>query len=124
MRKAPSIGLSTGFVGLVLTGCGPRLETNTTTWPNGKTAHEYRYYLKSSSDWTEVKHGKETWYNLDGTIFTQGMWRKGEPWHGLIWTPAAGDAGSAGGLGRYVRYEEGREMGQVSVPHGMWGAPP
>lgn len=54
------------------------------------------------------KHGTWTYWERDGTIRAQGEWRDGKPWEGLCGVPAAGDAGSMGGILVFQEYRNGQ----------------
>ena len=54
------------------------------------------------------KHGTWTYWERDGTIRAQGEWRDGKPWEGLCGVPAAGDAGSIGGILVFQEYRNGQ----------------
>lgn len=94
------------LVGL-LTGCGPRLEIHRTSWPDGEPRSEQSYYTRDDG-WNRVWHGPFVMWNREGALVAEGTWRHGKPYSGVCFVLAAGDAGSAGGIGSWGRYENGK----------------
>ncbi|MBI1904326.1 MAG: hypothetical protein HYS13_24795 [Planctomycetia bacterium] len=54
-----------------------------------------------------VKHGTWTYWNKTGEVVAQGEWKDGKPWSGVCGVPAAGDAGSVGGILGFGEYQDG-----------------
>ncbi|HYF49728.1 MAG TPA: hypothetical protein VEJ63_10000 [Planctomycetota bacterium] len=81
--------------------------------PNGQTAHRVTYKAMRGEIplfGPNRKHGTETKYDEDGNILETGEWWNGRPWNGRCFIPAAGDAGSAGGLGQYRTFKNGVQL--------------
>ena len=89
---------------VVLTGCRS-VHTSTRSWRDGSPCRQYSFY--SSDDGYEIRHGTETFWNKNGQIIAQGVWKEGKPFDGICWLAAAGDAGSAGGLGHFEEWDDG-----------------
>lgn len=56
------------------------------------------------------KHGPAIYFAEDGSITHSGEWKDGKPLNGDCFILAAGDAGSAGGLGKWKKYKNGVEI--------------
>lgn len=63
----------------------------------------------------EVKIGTWTYWDPQGKVVAEGVWKNGRPWSGICGVPEAGDAGSAGGLENFGRYVRGKRV--ASAPH-------
>jgi len=92
-------------------GCHPSANTRTATWPNSQLRAKETYYMDSSG--TRVFHGVSTYWDAEGALVAEGVWRHGKAWEGVCWIPVAGDAGSVGGLGCFERYRMGKSVGKV-----------
>ena len=112
MRMA-NAGISAALLAgaVLLGGCGRTVYTRTATWPDGKLRASESYYLDSSG--RRVLHGPSTHWDAEATEVAAGHWRHGKAWDGVCWIPAAGDAGSWGGLGGFRRYEHGKFIEDV-----------
>jgi antitoxin component YwqK of YwqJK toxin-antitoxin module len=60
--------------------------------------------------------GTWTYWCPDGRIKAVGEWKNGKPWSGICSIPAAGDAGSWGGLGTFRLYKNGVDVGPAVLP--------
>jgi hypothetical protein len=96
---------------LCAAGCGPTIETRTAAWPNGQLRAKETYYLNSSG--ARVMHGVSTYWDERGSVVAEGTWQDGKPMEGVCWIPAAGDAGSWGGLGHFEKFKGGKSLGKV-----------
>lgn len=56
------------------------------------------------------KHGRWTYWDLEGNVVADGEWHNGRPWNGVCAIPAAGDAGSMFGVEKFWRFEDGRKL--------------
>lgn len=63
-----------------------------------------------------VMHGAWTFWYSDGSIKSVGEWKDGKPWSGICATPAAGDAGSWGGILVFNEYKDGKNLGRAKLP--------
>lgn len=79
---------------------GERIEI--TTWYKDGTKRFHGTFRNGK------KHGRWTYWNPEGTIQAEGEWQDGRPWEGVCGVPLAGDAGSLGGLEKFVRYKKGK----------------
>ncbi|MHC4250256.1 MAG: toxin-antitoxin system YwqK family antitoxin, partial [Planctomycetota bacterium] len=96
-----------------------RIKGNKTYWDiEGRVSrldeHDDSGYLVAATVWREGKktfhgtyrrgaaHGIHTYWNPDGTVEARGEWRNGKPHAGVCAVPVAGDAGSWGGITRFV----------------------
>jgi hypothetical protein len=106
----------------LFTGCGPHLETHLTTWPNGEPRSEQSYYLRDYG-WSRVWHGPFLMWNQEGEVVARGTWSHGKPCSGICFVLALGDAGSAGGIGSWGRYEDGKLIERLG-PGTVWDRGP
>jgi len=102
---AAGMGVALLVGALVLSGCGPSTQARIDYWPTGHVRVKESYYEGPSGQ--RVLHGLTFYWDENGKIKQVGAWRDGKPWDGVCWVPAAGDAGSAGGLGTFKRYKKG-----------------
>lgn len=59
--------------------------------------------------------GTWTYWNRAGEEIAKGEFIDGKPWSGVCGVPAAGDAGSAGGLESFGRYDAGTLVEKVTL---------
>jgi len=90
----------------LLAGCGPSIRTDTYNRPDGTPRLRQSYYVDSKG--FERLHGLAKYWDEHGAVVAEGTWRDGKPWEGRCWIPAAGDAGSWGGLGTWHDYRDGQ----------------
>lgn len=60
--------------------------------------------------------GTWTYWYPDGRVEASGEWKNDKPWSGICSIPAAGDAGSWGGLATFRLYKDGVDVGPASLP--------
>lgn len=88
----------------------------------GVIQKQMTWYLRSGLKQSEgtfrngCKHGTWTFWHTDGKIKAQGEWKDGKPWQGVCGVPAAGDAGSVGGILVFSRYRSGVRTGPATTP--------
>jgi antitoxin component YwqK of YwqJK toxin-antitoxin module len=65
---------------------------------------------------TEVRRtGTWTYWNQAGKVVAEGEWKEGKPWSGVCGVLLASDAGSAGGIETFGRYEEGKLIEKLTI---------
>lgn len=88
---------------------------------NGRKAKQGKFLPKRNPSLIEFfpklpeQDGTWTYWNKAGETIAEGVWKDGKPWSGVCGVPAAGDAGSAGGLESFAKYEEGKLVEQVKL---------
>ena len=98
-------------MGFLLNGCGPTIQTRTAAWPNGLPRAKESYYVSPKG--YRIMHGPSTYWDDRGSVVAAGTWQHGKPMDGVCWIPAAGDAGSIGGIGHFEQYKDGKPLGKV-----------
>lgn len=63
-----------------------------------------------------LKDGTWQYWNPDGTLRAEGVWKRGKPWSGVCGTPGAGSMGSVIGFEHFGLYKEGRLVQPVTRP--------
>jgi hypothetical protein len=111
-RRAKAAILFVLAMCVVVGGCGPTVHTRTASWPNGTMRAKETYYVNSEG-WKKM-HGVSTYWDERGAVVAEGTWKDGMPMDGVCWIPAAGDAGSVGGLGHFERYKDGKALKEVA----------
>lgn len=90
----------------------------------------YPYYPNAEATNTKIRHGKRsegtyrnglphgtwTYWHKDGRVKAVGEWKDGKPWSGVCAVPAAGDAGSWGGLASFHNFKDGADLGPAALP--------
>jgi hypothetical protein len=105
------------FVAGFLMGCQFKTETyvSTTRHKNGSIASHVTYEKLNRDGLDNLleldpKHGLVVFYKDDGTVEHSGEWKHGVPWNGECYILEVGDAGSWGGLGRWIKFKEGKSI--------------
>ena len=77
-------------------------------YENGAMKSAVTYYDPDKLIVLPMMNGMAIYYDKNGRVLHAGEWKMGMPWNGECFELQAGDAGSAGGLGKWNSYNNGK----------------